>query len=308
MSIPKLTRCRFKHCSAALLGFFVGLLCLLQGVFGIGCASARAQAVSQLRIQGVDKSGKAASQTEAATASEFNTRMFEGYSLLAESCINSSKLGADNTDYLAGDERYDWCAGYALYRYTLEVNGVKESQITQWERSLRRYCAAQAKSGDGIAANGEHGAEGKAYDGDWGAVLNIDFASQLQGWKFSFVDFQDHKVANTCQIIKWRGYLGGNGMRMPEYGYEDIFTGRQLVRISSNMQGSDDPSIWINNKAGSMHRLGINSDDRGFDFPTGFNLSKWLLQVLAIDCGTGKEQNEQTAQPHRATPSAGEAH
>jgi hypothetical protein len=37
-------------------------------------------------------------------------------------------------------------------------------------------------------------------------------------------------------------------------------------------------------------------------------LSKWLLQVLAIDCGTGKEQNEQTAQPHRATPSAGEAH
>jgi hypothetical protein len=39
----------------------------------------------------------------------------------------------------------DWCAGSALYRYTLEVNGMKEFEIPQRERALRRYCASEAK-------------------------------------------------------------------------------------------------------------------------------------------------------------------
>jgi hypothetical protein len=37
-------------------------------------------------------------------------------------------------------------------------------------------------------------------------------------------------------------------------------------------------------------------------------VSKWMREVWAINCRTSNKQNKNAAQPHEATPSAGEAH
>ena len=86
----------------------------LQGIDGIGRPGTRAQSVSQLGVEHVDyclgrgDSGESANLQRAVLRRESLPGKVQGLT-------NSSQFRADDTDYLSSNQRYDWCAGYALY-------------------------------------------------------------------------------------------------------------------------------------------------------------------------------------------------
>jgi hypothetical protein len=300
---PETTWCSFLR-----VLWLVFTFCLFQGISGIGCPRAGAQTVSQLNIQNVDYIGEIGTGGNPTYCEPTSRPSCDARSEFSQCRADASQFSADDTDNLASDERYDWCAGYALYRYTLEVNGVEEFQIPQWERALRRYCTEQAKARYyGTNRYGKEGTERQSDDSDWRTIFDIDFISQIQSRQFGFVNFQDRKVSEACGIVDWRHYFGGKRFEMSKYGYGDIFTLSQGLLISHNVQGSNDPAIGTNDKSRTVHSAGINLNYRGAEASARLDLSEWLREVLAINCGGYTEQDEQTAQPHIA-PSAGEAH
>jgi len=292
------------------MGFVVVSLSLFQSISGIGCASASAQAISQLFVQSFDQTRD--TLTDISTA-QLNTRLGAGCSLsktilgVFKPLTDASQTNADDADYLASDERYDWCSGYALYRYTLEVNGVKELQVPQWERSLRRYCASEAEGRNRLDGYAEDSTERQPYDDDWGTIFDVDILSQFQRRHVGLFNFQDDEIPKACDIIKWGNYLSLNWARMAEQGYREVLTLNQGYWIGYNVQGSHDPTVRIDDEPSAMHSVSVNLDHRVLNFPTSVDLGKWLREVLAENCGAQKEDTK-SAQPHRDTPAAGKAH
>lgn len=288
----------------------VALLCSLQCVSDVGCPSASAQSVGKLFVEDIGHSAEGTGGIDPvhddATVSAYIVSVgltsSEVIPDVLQGGINTGHPSADYTDYLAGDERYDWCAGYALYRYTLEVNGVEEFKIPQWKRSLRRYCSTQTKSRNGVDGKAKHGAEWQADNSNWRTIFDIGFIPQFQGAKSWFVDFQDREIADLCSLVEWGDDLSRNRLLVSESRYGDLFTLNQSLGIGYDVKGGDDPTVLIDDKSTTVHSLSINLDDRASYFLTGIDLSEWLRQVLAVNCGADKEHNDdQTAQPHRVT-------
>lgn len=117
----------------------VSTLCFFQGIGSIVCPRAGAEPIGQLFIEHGDNITHGLRSVNAilnvlkkdSCVSLRNGTAIEIIRDLLQSRTNTRQFGADDSDNLAGDQRYDWCAGYALYRYTLEVNGVKEVQIPE---------------------------------------------------------------------------------------------------------------------------------------------------------------------------------
>jgi hypothetical protein len=188
----------------------------------------------------------------------------------------------------------------------LEVNGVKEFQLSQWERSLRSYCSSETERGDGIDRDTKDGTEWHSYYGDGSAIFDVDFIPQLQSGQIGFVNFQERNIP-ICKLIKIGDYLGRDRARMPTQGYSDALTLSMSFWIGYDVQRSHDPSIRIDDKSATAHRVGINLNYRLLDFPANIELRRWFRD-LAINCRARKEENKSTVQPHGPTLSAGEAH
>src|ERR1035438_9719940 len=298
-------------CSLIRAGLFIGALCLIQGNSDIGCPSARAQTVGELVVQHIDN------RSERRSKSELIPFCPDDLNVATSTCIfpkvvkgwpDSGEFGANDSYYLAGLEQDYWCSGYALYRYTLEVNNLSKLKIPECERSLRRYRASQAKRWNGVTGCSECGAEWQSDDGDWGTFFDIDLIAKNQGGEVLFGDFKNRKISESCQIIKWGDNLGWNLGWMSEQGYGDASTANQRVRVGYNVQGSYDPAVRINDKPSATHRPSRNFNHRTFELSAGLDLGKWLRDVLAIKCGAGSQHDKNVAQPHEATPSVGEAH
>jgi len=104
------------------MSLIVGL-CLFQSTTDIGCPSASAQSVGQLFVDDIDNIANGDSGINPvgngfnvdSGVTHLNIVSRQVTPDVLQGSIDASHPSADNTDYLATDERYDWCAGYALY-------------------------------------------------------------------------------------------------------------------------------------------------------------------------------------------------
>jgi hypothetical protein len=282
-------------------------LCSLQGICDIGNAGAGAQSVRELIIQDIDNGSERIRYTEpmVSACTDLNVvSSASGLSHAVEGRADSGELGTDNSDYLASDERYDWCSGYALYRYTLEVNGVEEVQTSQWERTLRSYCASEAKS---KGRRSTDSTERQTNNGNWRAIFDSPFASQAESRQFVFVDFQNREIAGACKPIHWGRYFGGYGVSVSRYADHNVPILRQGISIGYDVERSDDPTVGTNNKSSSVHGLGVDLDYGLFEASAGFDMGKWQWESLTPNCGASKEQYEHAVQFQDATPLRGSA-
>src|ERR1035437_7361175 len=140
---------------------FVIALCLFQSISGISSASASSQTIGQLTVQNIDNLILLNSRNIAAKGEILSESGNELVVEIGQGTPNAGHAGVNNSDYLTRVERNDLCAGYALYRYTLEVNGIEMNPLPQWERRLRRYCSGETKLGDAIEGDifGKHSAQ-----------------------------------------------------------------------------------------------------------------------------------------------------
>jgi hypothetical protein len=153
--------------------------CSLQNVCGVGRPCARAQTVSQLGVQNINSvQRELAGIADSAHENPARSTSVQILTQQQQGSINSSQFGADDADYPPTDERDDWCSGYALYRDSLEINGMPIIQTSQWERDLRSYCSGQTEfrylSWFGL----KYGAERKSDYSDWRSIFN----DGLGGW------------------------------------------------------------------------------------------------------------------------------
>jgi hypothetical protein len=291
-------------CSLSRMAAFVIGFSLLQCYGCVRYSRAGAQSISQLIVQDVnDGSNRRCNAKLVAICTEdlnvSSSRSIRPQSI--EGLSNSSEFGTDDANYLSADERYDWCAGYALYRHTLEVNGVQKPQVAEWERSLRRYCTAKTEARDTGEVRWKGGAQGEPYNGDWRAIFDIDFIAQFQSRRVGYFNLENGKVAKSCKVIEFGYNFARKGFWVPNHGYSDVSIPSQGSLISDDMQRSKNPSIVRDNESRAVRTVSIDPHYSDAGIFTYADLSEWVWDILA-NCEASKRKHDQTTQPHGAFP------
>jgi hypothetical protein len=263
-----------------------------ESVFGIGSPGAAAQAIRQLRIQDIGNvESKLANVTDSFKGDSYrSTALAKGILDFGEGVANPGQFSANDPDYLSRIERNDWCAAYALYRYTLEVNGIEMLPLPDWERVLRCYCSEQTKLGEVGQLMWEGGGQRKTDHGNIGTYGSIILIPQLQTPQCTLINFQNSEVSSACKLVDWRDHFSWNTIRNSIESDREPPVLLKSPSIRDYVQGGNNPPIWIDNKATSMHIVGIDLNDSFRELATGFNASDWT-RILSVKCGSGDSEH-----------------
>ena len=283
---------------------------IIQGNSGVGYPGGRTQSIGQLGVKNSDDLIDLGPRFESADSDPRTESAIDDAVMKVTQCgADARKFGVDNANYLAGIEQYDWCAGYAFYRYTLEINGVKVSEIAQWERALRRYRSHQTKLryGDLSRVPGENRTEWESDYSDWRADFDFVITSELQFRKDTSLNLENRKILEARLSVDgrddfsiYRSPAANDDARIP--------VPSETLLIGNDMKSSNDPAIASHDKSSPGSLVCSDLDDGIRKSLTCFDVGEWMRSVLAIRCNAKNRQNSDAMQPHEATPSAREAH
>jgi hypothetical protein len=289
--------------------FSVLAFCFLQCIGYIGSTCASAQSISQLLIESDNDlvyfgSGLQAGNNKS-TASTCKDILVQLGQFPTESCHAS----IDNSDYFSRIEKNNWCSAYALYRYTLEVNGIDVVPVPNWERRLRRYCSSETEVWDGCneKPGWEDSSQGQSDYRDWGADSSVIFIPKREAFQIAFVDLEDREIFRAVDDIQRRNNFGWDGLFSTLEANRGVPIRSHRLEIGHDVKCSHYIAIGVGDESSAMHDRCVNLHDRFGEQFTDSAVSEWFRGLLAMCRNRGDDYNNHSEATHTRS-FAGEAH